>query len=66
MENHDISEILQQIMTITDQNLDQAQARKYTLNCHRMKPALFKVLCEMKEKTGRFLIKQIICGLLVC
>jgi len=32
--------------------LDQAQARKYTLNCHRMKPALFKVLCEMKEKTG--------------
>ena len=51
--NHDISEILQQIMTITDQNLDQAQARKYTLNCHRMKPALFKVLCEMKEKTGK-------------
>lgn len=40
-------------MTITDQNLDQAQARKYTLNCHRMKPALFKVLCEMKEKTGK-------------
>jgi len=51
METHDISEILQQIMTITDQNLDQAQARKYTLNCHRMKPALFKVLCEMKDKT---------------
>lgn len=52
MENsHDISEILSQIMTITDQNLDQAQARKYTLNCHRMKPALFRVLCEMKEKT---------------
>ena len=27
------------------------QARKHTLNCHRMKPALFSVLCEIKEKT---------------
>jgi hypothetical protein len=27
--------------------------RKHTLNCHRMKPALFSVLCEIKEKTGR-------------
>jgi len=26
--------------------------RKHTLNCHRMKPALFSVLCEIKEKTG--------------
>lgn len=48
----DISEILQQIMNITDQSLDEAQARKHTLNCHRMKPALFSVLCEIKEKTG--------------
>jgi len=48
---HDISEILQQIMNITDQSLDEAQARKHTLNCHRMKPALFSVLCEIKEKT---------------
>ncbi|KAI1289592.1 Homeobox protein extradenticle [Halotydeus destructor] len=59
---HDISEILQQIMNITDQSLDEAQARsvnvpqglvntKHTLNCHRMKPALFNVLCEIKEKT---------------
>ncbi|KAF3422398.1 hypothetical protein E2986_12018 [Frieseomelitta varia] len=47
----DISEILQQIMNITDQSLDEAQARKHTLNCHRMKPALFSVLCEIKEKT---------------
>ncbi|ESN94880.1 hypothetical protein HELRODRAFT_87471 [Helobdella robusta] len=47
----DISDILQQIMTITDQSLDEAQARKHTLNCHRMKPALFQVLCEIKEKT---------------
>lgn len=48
----DIGDILQQIMTITDQSLDEAQARKHTLNCHRMKPALFQVLCEIKEKTG--------------
>ena len=27
------------------------QARKHTLNMHRMKPALFSVLCEIKEKT---------------
>lgn len=28
--------------------------RKHTLNCHRMKGALFSVLCEIKEKTGEF------------
>nr|XP_021524882.1 pre-B-cell leukemia transcription factor 4 isoform X1 [Aotus nancymaae] len=38
-------------MAITDQSLDEAQARKHALNCHRMKPALFSVLCEIKEKT---------------
>ncbi|KAL8212920.1 UNVERIFIED_CONTAM: Pre-B-cell leukemia transcription factor 2 [Gekko kuhli] len=48
----DIGDILQQIMTITDQSLDEAQAKKHALNCHRMKPALFTVLCEIKEKTG--------------
>ncbi|CAH2314510.1 pre-B-cell leukemia transcription factor 2 isoform X2 [Pelobates cultripes] len=47
----DIGDILQQIMTITDQSLDEAQAKKHALNCHRMKPALFSVLCEIKEKT---------------
>lgn len=47
----DVRNILQQIMTITDQSLDEAQARKHTLNCHRMKPALFQILCEIKEKT---------------
>ncbi|NXA15064.1 PBX1 factor, partial [Sapayoa aenigma] len=26
-------------------------SRKHSLNCHRMKPALFSVLCEIKEKT---------------
>lgn len=46
-----IGDVLQQIMNITDQPLDEAQARKHTLNCHRMKPALFAVLCEIKEKT---------------
>ena len=112
----EIGDILQQIMTITDQSLDEAQARwvewdlalwkmsqiivymrqsfsaaagppccdsilrcreadrdnishvsvtlkyisclffifrKHALNCHRMKPALFSVLCEIKEKTGK-------------
>ncbi|XP_037797478.1 homeobox protein extradenticle-like isoform X2 [Penaeus monodon] len=49
----DINTILEQIMNITDQSLDEAQARKHTLNCHRMKPALFSVLCEIKEKTGK-------------
>merc|ERR1711892_1079804 len=34
---------------ITDQSLD--EARKHKLHCHRMKPALFSVLCEIKEKT---------------
>merc|ERR1719285_1499031 len=45
----DINTILDQIMAVTDQSLD--EARKHTLNCHRMKPALFSVLCEIKEKT---------------
>lgn len=48
----DMGEILQQIMAITDESLDEAQARKHALNCHRMKPALFSVLCEIKEKTA--------------
>eukprot|EP00074_Homo_sapiens_P102746 XP_016882819.1 pre-B-cell leukemia transcription factor 4 isoform X6 [Homo sapiens] len=48
----DTSDVLQQIMAITDQSLDEAQARKHALNCHRMKPALFSVLCEIKEKTA--------------
>ncbi|XP_009192232.1 pre-B-cell leukemia transcription factor 4 isoform X1 [Papio anubis] len=47
----DTSDVLQQIMAVTDQSLDEAQARKHALNCHRMKPALFSVLCEIKEKT---------------
>lgn len=50
----DIGDILQQIMNITEQSLDEAQARKHTLNCHRMKQALFSVLCEVKEKAGEY------------
>lgn len=49
--SQDINELLEQLMNITDQTLDEAQARKHTLNCHRMKPALFSVLCQIKEKT---------------
>jgi len=30
--------------------------RKHALNCHRMKPALFSVLCEIKERTGELSI----------
>ena len=37
-------------MAITEQTLDEAQARKHSLYCHRMKNALFSVLCQMKEK----------------
>ncbi|TRY74856.1 hypothetical protein TCAL_07114 [Tigriopus californicus] len=47
----DINQLLDQILCITDQTLDEAQVRKHTLNCHRMKPALFEVLCQIKEKT---------------
>lgn len=32
--------------------------RKHALNCHRMKPALFSVLCEIKEKTGKFRLQS--------
>ncbi|TRY97855.1 hypothetical protein DNTS_030332, partial [Danionella cerebrum] len=56
----DIGNILQQIMTITDQSLDEAQARKHALNCHRMKPALFNVLCEIKEKTGSGVLTDVL------
>ncbi|KAG7223722.1 hypothetical protein INR49_015352 [Caranx melampygus] len=48
----DIGDILRQMMAITDESLDEAQARKHALNCHRMKPGLFSVLCEIKEKTA--------------
>ena len=48
--NTDINELLDQLMNISDQTLDEAQARKQSLYCHRMRNALFSVLCQMKEK----------------
>lgn len=53
----DIGDILQQIMNITEQSLDEAEASKNTLQYHPMKQALFDVLCEVKEKTGMFFIQ---------
>uniref|UniRef100_UPI0037E79350 pre-B-cell leukemia transcription factor 3-like n=1 Tax=Semicossyphus pulcher TaxID=241346 RepID=UPI0037E79350 len=47
-----VGSILHQIMAITDQSLDEAQTKKHGLNCHRMKAALFSVLCEVKDQTG--------------
>ena len=64
----DINDLLSQIMNIGDQTLDDAQNRsvaqlamsissiyrKHQLNMHPMRNALFRVLCEVKEKTGMF------------
>lgn len=48
----DIGEILQAINTrMSDLNLDDVQARKHSLNGHRMCGALFAVLCDVKERT---------------
>ncbi|XP_065647651.1 pre-B-cell leukemia transcription factor 1 isoform X2 [Hydra vulgaris] len=58
LRKQEIGDILQQIMNITDQSLDEAQARKHALNCHRMKSALFTVLCEIKEKTAMNMCNQ--------
>uniref|UniRef100_A0A3B4BHZ8 Uncharacterized protein n=1 Tax=Periophthalmus magnuspinnatus TaxID=409849 RepID=A0A3B4BHZ8_9GOBI len=48
----DIGELLQQIMVITEDSLDEAQARKHALNCHKTETSLFSVLCEIKDKTA--------------
>lgn len=41
--------------------------RKHALNCHRMKPALFNVLCEIKEKTGKFSFRGLhFCAAVFC
>lgn len=48
----DIGTVLQQLMSLnTEQGMDEAQQRKHALNGHRMKNALFSVLCEIKEKS---------------
>jgi len=47
---NDISIILDQIMSATNRTeIDETE--KQSLNGHRLKPALFSVLCEIKEKT---------------
>ena len=45
----DIKNILDQILGMNDLSLE--DARKSSIHQHRMKPALFSVLCEIKEKT---------------
>ncbi|XP_037067776.1 pre-B-cell leukemia transcription factor 4 isoform X1 [Peromyscus leucopus] len=47
----DTSDVLQQIMAITDQSLDEAQARKHALNCIDEVCSL-QVLCEIKGNTA--------------
>uniref|UniRef100_A0AC35U0L6 Homeobox domain-containing protein n=1 Tax=Rhabditophanes sp. KR3021 TaxID=114890 RepID=A0AC35U0L6_9BILA len=49
---NNLNDLLSQLMSISEQSLDDnAQPKKHLLQCHRMKQALFDVLCEMKEKT---------------
>ncbi|VDQ01438.1 unnamed protein product [Trichobilharzia regenti] len=43
---------LQQLLSVAHQSLDEAQERKQSLNSHRLKPALYSVFCEIKEKTA--------------
>ena len=46
----DINTILNQIMAASNRTeIDENE--KHSLNGHRLKPALFQVLCEIKEKT---------------
>ncbi len=50
-----LNELLNQLMLVSEQGLDdKATVRKQQLACHRMRPALFEVLIEIKEKTGNF------------
>ena len=52
----DIKNILDQILGMNDLSLE--DARKSNIHTHRMKPALFSVLCEIKEKTClRYFVK---------
>ncbi|XP_055340146.1 homeobox protein extradenticle-like [Paramacrobiotus metropolitanus] len=48
----DVATLLQDLMNITTQSLDEAQSKKLNLNNHRLKPALYSVLCEMKDRTA--------------
>ena len=46
----DINQMLQQVMCITSQSLKDAQEKKDELEANQLKPALYQVLCELKEK----------------
>lgn len=48
----DISQLLSQVMSITSQGLKDAQEKKLELEKNRLRPALYQVLCELKEKTA--------------
>lgn len=48
----DISQLLAQVMSITSQGLKDAQEKKLELEKNRLRPALYQVLCELKEKTA--------------
>ncbi|VDD84195.1 unnamed protein product [Mesocestoides corti] len=43
---------LQELLSVSHQSIDEAQERKQALNNHRLKPALYSVFCEIKEKTA--------------
>ncbi|KAM3175738.1 hypothetical protein ACTXT7_007943 [Hymenolepis weldensis] len=43
---------LQELLSVSHQSIDEAQERKQALNNHRLKPALYNVFCEIKEKTA--------------
>ncbi|KAI0983314.1 hypothetical protein GJ496_010318 [Pomphorhynchus laevis] len=45
-----VDELLQNVWSLMDQNLDEAQCCKNNLNCNALQPLLFQVLCEVKEK----------------
>jgi hypothetical protein len=48
----DIGQLLAQVMSITSQDLKEAQDKKLELEKNRLRPALYQVLCELKEKTA--------------
>lgn len=48
----DIGDLLAQVMSITSQGLKDAQEKKLELEKNRLRPALYQVLCELKEKTA--------------
>ncbi|MFH4981938.1 hypothetical protein AB6A40_008647 [Gnathostoma spinigerum] len=57
--SNSLNDLLSQLMNISEQTLDDhTQQRKQQLQTHRMKHALFDVLCEVKEKTGGFNIYE--------